>query len=81
LAVVWCLDRHMRSGVPLEFEVARVIATGAPATAPAIGRTIDVEALPPAVIAAHRARQVNLADPAVTVEVVRLNSVLGVRGR
>jgi hypothetical protein len=53
----------MRSGVPLEFEVARVISTGAPAVAPAIGRTIDVEALPPAVIAAHRARQVNVADP------------------
>jgi len=57
-----------------------VIATVAPATALAVGLKIDVEALPPGVIAALRAGHVNLADPAVTVELVRLNAVLGVRG-
>jgi hypothetical protein len=55
-----------------------VIATFAPASALAVGQN-RVEALPPAVIAALRAGQVNLADPAVTVELVRLNSVLGVK--
>jgi len=57
-----------------------VIATVDPATALAVGLKIDIEALPPPVIAALRAGQVNLADPAVTVELVRLNAVLGVKG-
>ena len=56
------------------------IAKVDPATALAVGLTIDVDALPQAVIAALRAGHVNLGDPAVTVELVRLNAVVGVKG-
>jgi len=70
-------DEQLWTGV---LRMHDVIATVDPATALAVGLKIDVEALPPAVIAALRAGQVNLADPAVTVELVRLNSVVGVKG-
>src|SRR5438445_13775991 len=58
-----------------------VIATVPPATALAVGLKVDVEALPPAVIAALRGGQVDLTDPAVTVELLRLNAVVGVKGK
>jgi mono/diheme cytochrome c family protein len=57
-----------------------VIQTVDPATALAVGLKVDVEALPDAVVAAIRAGQVNLNDPAVTVELLRLNAVVGVKG-
>ena len=57
-----------------------VIPTVDPATALAVGLKVDVDALPPAVIAALRAGQLDLTDPAVTVELVRLNAVVGVKG-
>jgi mono/diheme cytochrome c family protein len=57
-----------------------VIATVPPATALAVGLKVDVEALPRGVIAALQAGQVDLTDPAVTVELLRLNAVVGVRG-
>jgi mono/diheme cytochrome c family protein len=56
------------------------IATVDPATALAVGLKVDVEALPPEVIAALRAGQVDLTDPAVTIELLRLNAVVGVKG-
>jgi hypothetical protein len=57
-----------------------VIPTVDPATALAVGLKVDVEALPAEVIAALQAGQVDLADPAVTVELLRLNAVVGVKG-
>jgi hypothetical protein len=57
-----------------------VIATVPPATALAVGLKVDVEALPPAVKAALRAGTVDLTNPAVTVELLRLNAVVGVQG-
>ena len=51
-----------------------------PATALSVGLKVDVEALPPAVIAALRAGTVDLTNPAVTVELLRLNAVVGVKG-
>ena len=57
------------------------LATVDPATALAIGLKVDVEALPPAIIAALRAGQVDLTDPAVTTALLQLNAVVGVRGR
>jgi hypothetical protein len=57
-----------------------VIATVDPATALAVGLKVDVDALPPAIVAALRAGQVNLKDPAVTTELLRLNAVVGVKG-
>lgn len=56
------------------------IATVSPATALAVGLKVDVEALPPEIIAALQAGQVDLANPAVTIELLRLNAVVGVRG-
>jgi mono/diheme cytochrome c family protein len=58
-----------------------VIATVPPATALAFGLKVDVEALPRKLIAALRAGKVDLTNPAVTVELLRLNAVVGVRGK
>ena len=57
-----------------------VIATVDPATALAVGLKVDVEALPEQVIAALQAGQVDLTDAAVTIELLRLNAVVGVKG-
>jgi len=57
-----------------------VIPTVAPMTALAVGLKVDVDALPPAVVAALRAGEVDLTNPAVTVELLRLNAVVGVQG-
>ena len=58
-----------------------VVATVSPATALAVGLKVDVEALPQEVLAALRAGQVDLSDPAVTIDLLRLNAVVGVRGK
>jgi hypothetical protein len=57
-----------------------VIPAVDPATALAVGLKVDADALPPAVIAALRAGDVDLTNPAVTVELLRLNAVVGVSG-
>ena len=51
-----------------------------PATALAVGLKVDVDALPATLIAQLRHGQVNLNDPAVTLALLKLNSVLGVTG-
>ncbi|NUR53695.1 MAG: c-type cytochrome [Acidobacteria bacterium] len=56
------------------------IATVSPATALAVGLKVDVDALPQGVIDALRAGQVNLNDPAVTLALLQLNAVVGVKG-
>src|SRR5574339_787743 len=58
-----------------------VVANVPPATALAVGLKVDVDALPPAVIEALQAGQVDLSNPAVTVELLRLNAVVGVQGK
>lgn len=57
-----------------------VIASVPPATALAVGLKVDAEALPPTIVAALQGGQVDLTNPAVTVELLRLNAVVGVRG-
>src|SRR5512132_1294526 len=57
-----------------------VIATVPPATALAVGLKVDVEALPPDITAALRAGEVDLTNPPVTIELLRLNAVVGVKG-
>jgi hypothetical protein len=57
-----------------------VIATVDPTTALAVGLKVDVEALPREIVAALRAGQVDLTDPAVTIALLRLNAVVGVKG-
>jgi hypothetical protein len=51
-----------------------------PETALAVGLKVDVEALPRPVIDALRSGEVDLKDPAITVELLRLNAVVGVKG-
>ena len=58
-----------------------VIATIPPATALAVGLKVDAEALPAKLVAALRAGKVDLTDPAVTIELLRLDAVVGVRGK
>jgi hypothetical protein len=52
-----------------------------PVMALSVGLKVDVEALPPEIVKAIKARQVNLNDPAVTVLLLRLNAVVGVMGK
>ena len=51
-----------------------------PATALSVGLKVDVEALPANIIAALRAHTVDLNDPAITIALLRLNAVVGVKG-
>ena len=51
-----------------------------PATALAVGLKVDVDALPASLITALQQGQVNLNDPATTVALLKLNSVVGVTG-
>lgn len=70
-------DEQLWTGV---LRMHEVISTVDPATALAVGLKVDVEALPPEIIAALEAGQVDLTNPAVTVELLRLNAVVGVQG-
>jgi hypothetical protein len=51
-----------------------------PATALEVGLKVDAEALPPAIIDALRAGEVDLNDPAVTIALIQLNAVVGIKG-
>jgi mono/diheme cytochrome c family protein len=70
-------DEQLWTDVLRMQEAIRAVA---PATALAVGLKVDVEALPPGVIDALRAGVVDLTNPAVTVELLRLNAVVGVKG-
>ena len=52
-----------------------------PETALSVGLKVDVNALPPSVVEALKAGQVNLKDPAVTIQLLKLNAVVGVIGK
>jgi hypothetical protein len=52
-----------------------------PRTALSVGLKVDSDALPPALINAIKAGQVNLDDPAVTIQLLKLDAVIGVIGR
>ena len=56
------------------------IAVTSPNAALAIGLKVDAEALPADVVAALRAGQVNLDDPASTLVLLRADAVVGVKG-
>src|SRR5438874_1843633 len=51
-----------------------------PATALAVGLKVDVDALPASLIAVLKEGVVNLNDPATTLALLKLNSVVGVTG-
>jgi hypothetical protein len=52
-----------------------------PATALSVGLKVDVEALPASIVTALAARQVDLNDPVVTIQLLKLNAVVGVMGK
>jgi mono/diheme cytochrome c family protein len=62
-------------------QMHQAISSVSPATALSVGLKVDVDALPPALVAALQAKQVDLTDPAVTLELLRLNAVVGVVGK
>jgi hypothetical protein len=51
-----------------------------PKTALAVGLKVDVDALPPQLVAALRAGQVRLDDPATTLTLLKDNAVVGITG-
>jgi hypothetical protein len=57
-----------------------VLSTVTPRTALSVGLKVDVRALPAPLVDALRAGAVNLDDPAVTIELLRLDAVVGVKG-
>jgi hypothetical protein len=58
----------------------QVVAALSPRQALELGLKVDAEALPPALVDSIKDGQVNLDDPAVTVQLVQANAVLGVVG-
>jgi hypothetical protein len=71
-------DEQLWTGV---LRMHEALATVDPVTALGVGLKVDVEAIPREVRAAIRAGQVDLTDPGVTLTLLRLNAVVGVRGR
>ena len=51
-----------------------------PVTALAVGLKVDVDALPPALVGALSRGEVDLTDPAITVALLGLDAVVGVKG-
>lgn len=51
-----------------------------PETALAVGLKVDLDALPPKLVRQIKAGEVDLSDPAVTVALLQLDAVLGVKG-
>jgi hypothetical protein len=58
-----------------------VIATVDPKTALSVGLKVDVDALPRNIVALLKAGQVDLSNPRVTLDLLRLNAVVGVIGK
>jgi len=69
-------DEQLWTGVLRMHEAVQQVD---PATALSVGLKVDVDALPQSIRAALRANAVDLTDPAVTAELLRLNAVVGVK--
>jgi mono/diheme cytochrome c family protein len=59
--------------------IHEVVQTVPPTTALAVGLKVDADTLPPAVLQAIQAGQVDLNDPATTVTLLKLGAVVGLR--
>ena len=70
-------DEQLWTGV---LRMHEAVAKVPPTTALAFGLKVDVDSLPASLIDALKAGKVDLTNPAVTVELLRLNAVVGVRG-
>src|SRR4029450_9812894 len=51
-----------------------------PKTALSVGLKVDMDALPPTLVEAIKGGKVNLDDPATTLELLKLDAVVGVKG-
>ena len=52
-----------------------------PTTALSVGLKVDADALPPAVVSGIQDGSISLTDPATTVALLKLNAVLGLKGK
>ena len=71
-------DEQLWTGV---LRMHEAVSQVPPATALAVGLKVDERALPQSLVRAIAAGDVNLDDPAVTLELLRLDAVVGLRGR
>jgi hypothetical protein len=62
-------------------QMQHAVAKVSPATALSVGLKVDAAALPPSLIDDLKAGRVNLDDPAVTIQLLKLNAVVGVIGK
>jgi len=62
-------------------QMQKAVAQISPATALSVGLKVDAEALPPSVIDAITAGTVDLNDPAVTIQLLKLNAIVGVMAK
>ena len=62
-------------------QMQHVVKSLSPATALSVGLKVDSDALPPSVLSAIQAGKVDLNDPAVTMQLLKLNAVVGVMGK
>lgn len=62
-------------------QMHQAIASVSPKVALGVGLKVDADALPAGLISALQAGKVDLNDPAVTIELLRLNAVVGVIGK
>jgi hypothetical protein len=62
-------------------QMQKAIENVSPRTALSVGLKVDSDALPAPVIAALQAGTLNVDDPAVTIELLKLNAVVGVMGK
>jgi hypothetical protein len=63
-----------------QLHMQQAVSTLSPRTALGLGLKVDSDALSPSLIAAIKAGKVNLDDPAVTLQLIKQNAVLGVVG-
>src|SRR5262245_32006148 len=71
-------DEQLWTGV---LQMQHVVDKISPATALSVGLKVDVDALPQSVVDQLKSGQVNLNDPAVTIQLLKLNAVVGVVGK
>src|SRR5262249_16923908 len=63
-----------------QLQIQQSVKSLTPATALALGLKVDAQALSPSLVNAIKHGRVNLNDPAVTLQLIQQNAVLGVVG-
>jgi hypothetical protein len=63
-----------------QLQIQKSVQTLSPQTALSLGLKVDSDSLPPSVLNAIKQGKVNLTDPAVTLQLIQQNAVVGVVG-